>query len=342
MTDSQMMYELPIVGGDQRRCITGVYYAAEAATVLHWNRLSDHVGRKLILLFGLLGTISLALCRFFSGTLNGNVDVSKSVLAELADESDLARAFSFLPLVFVVGQVIGFSIGGFLSRPQDRWPDYFPRPFWAEYPYFLPCLVIASFPLIQFTIVAIFFEETLGRKTSAISRPQESTSLQQDEEPAEQPLPLRSLLTRPVVISITNYGTLALLEIAASALIPLIGSTAIEFGGLGLTPADIGLWIPSHVVVAIAVAFGLLYPLFPFDNMLARGRGTASVVWPLIVLQLVAISVSDMGFSSVFMFISSAAPNKQSLGALNGLAQTVVSTQRAVGPAAAASLFAFS
>ena len=42
------------------------------------------------------------------------------------------------------------------------------------------------------------------------------------------------------------------------------------------------------------------------------------------------------------MFVSSAAPNKRSLGAMNGLAQTVVSTQRAVGPAAAASLFAFS
>ncbi|KAH9036970.1 MFS general substrate transporter [Lactarius pseudohatsudake] len=378
---NQMMYDLPIVGGDQRRVgyYTGitasVYYAAEAATVLHWNRLSDHVGRKPILLFGLLGTIvsitmfglsrsfwSLALCRFFSGALNGNVGVSKSVLAELADESNVARAFSFLPPVYVVGQVIGSSVGGFLSRPQDRWPDYFPQPFWAEYPYFLPCLVVASFSLIQFTIAAIFFEETLGRKTSAISRPQESTNLQQDEEPAEQPLPLRSLLTRPVVISIANYGTLALLDIAASALIPLVWSTAIELGGLGLTPADIGLWMsaygcvsavfqfaffprivarfgPGRVVVASVVAVGLLYALFPFENMLARGTGTAT---PLIVLQLVAISVSDMGFSSVFMFVSSAAPNKRSLGALNGLAQTVVSTQRAVGPAAAASLFAFS
>ncbi|KAI9434840.1 MFS general substrate transporter, partial [Lactarius indigo] len=359
-----------------------VYYAAEAITVLHWNRLSDHVGRKPILLFGLLGTTvsitmfglsrsfwSLVLCRFFSGALNGNVGVSKSVLAELADESNVARAFSFLPLVFVVGQVIGSFVGGFLSRPQDRWPEYFPQPFWAKYPYFLPCLVVASFSLIQFTIAAIFFEETLGRKTSTItSRSQESTSSrQQDEEPAatEQPLPLRSLLTKPVVISIANYGTLALLEISASALIPLVWSTAVELGGLGLTPADIGLWMsaygcvsalfqfaffprvvasfgPGRVVVATAVGFGMLYALFPFENMLARAAGTASVVWPLIVLQLVAISVSDMGFSSVFMFVSSAAPNKRSLGALNGLAQTVVSTQRAVGPAAAASLFAFS
>ncbi len=42
------------------------------------------------------------------------------------------------------------------------------------------------------------------------------------------------------------------------------------------------------------------------------------------------------------MYISSAAPNKRSLGATNGVAQTTVAIQRTVGPAAAASLFAFS
>jgi hypothetical protein len=42
------------------------------------------------------------------------------------------------------------------------------------------------------------------------------------------------------------------------------------------------------------------------------------------------------------MYISSAAPNKRSLGTTNGVAQTMVSIQRTVGPAAAASLFAFS
>ena len=42
------------------------------------------------------------------------------------------------------------------------------------------------------------------------------------------------------------------------------------------------------------------------------------------------------------MYISSAAPNKRSLGATNGIAQMTVSIQRSVGPALAASLFAFS
>lgn len=44
----------------------------------------------------------------------------------------------------------------------------------------------------------------------------------------------------------------------------------------------------------------------------------------------------------VFIYISTAAPNKRSLGATNGIAQTVVSIVRAIGPAASTSLFAVS
>ncbi|KAH8986564.1 hypothetical protein EDB86DRAFT_2781010, partial [Lactarius hatsudake] len=44
----------------------------------------------------------------------------------------------------------------------------------------------------------------------------------------------------------------------------------------------------------------------------------------------------------VFMFLSSAPPNKRSLGGTNGLAQMVVSIQRTVGPTVAVSLFAYS
>ncbi|KAH8993671.1 hypothetical protein EDB83DRAFT_1032354 [Lactarius deliciosus] len=50
------------------------------------------------------------------------------------------------------------------------------------------------------------------------------------------------------------------------------------------------------------------------------------------------MSVADMGFSVIFMYIASAAPNKRSLGATNGLAQTMVSIQRTIGPAAAVAI----
>jgi hypothetical protein len=42
------------------------------------------------------------------------------------------------------------------------------------------------------------------------------------------------------------------------------------------------------------------------------------------------------------LFITASAPDKSSLGAINGLAQTTVSIARAIGPACATSLFAFS
>ena len=45
---------------------------------------------------------------------------------------------------------------------------------------------------------------------------------------------------------------------------------------------------------------------------------------------------------TVYMYVSSAVPNKRSLGAAHGLAGTVASVQRMIGPAAADWLFAFS
>lgn len=43
-----------------------------------------------------------------------------------------------------------------------------------------------------------------------------------------------------------------------------------------------------------------------------------------------------------FIYIRSAAPNKRTLGATNGLAQTSISIVRAIGPVASTSLFSFS
>lgn len=203
----------------------------------------------------------------------------------------------------------------------------------------------------------------------------------------EKPVPLRSLLTRQVVISIANYGMLGLLEMMVTTLLPLIWSTSVEFGGLGMTPASIGLWMagygslngilqfvafphivgrfgPRRVFIAGIAAFAPVYLMFPFENLSLRhaGSGANVIPWVLVVLQLGLISISDLGFGkffansqfmhhtedgwnslgSVFMYVCSAAPNRRSLGATNGLAQTMVSVQRTVAPAAAASLFAFS
>ncbi|KAH8981302.1 MFS general substrate transporter [Lactarius hatsudake] len=305
---NQMIGELPNVGGDGRKVgyYTGItlsaFYAAEAATMLQWNRLSDRVGRKPILLSGLLGTTvsitmfglsrsfwKLALCRFLSGALNGNIGVSKSV---------------------------------------DRWPESFSHPFWSGYPYFLPCLVVAVLSFTQFTFTAIFFEEV-----GPLLLRQNDDALIHHQDGEYQPLPLRALLTRPVLTSVANYASLALLDIAAGALMALVWSTPIAL-------ASIGLWLSA------TAAFAATYILFPFENALARrGAEVTAVVWPLIALQLLSRSVTDTGFGAFLRGVHISlirATNKRSLGATNGLAQTIVSIQRTVGPTVAVSLFTYS
>jgi|SRR6266702_44568 len=42
--------------------------------------------------------------------LNGNIGVMKSMMAELTDETNMARGFSLLPVTWCVGGTIGFGI----------------------------------------------------------------------------------------------------------------------------------------------------------------------------------------------------------------------------------------
>ena len=118
-----------------------LYFAAEAATILQWSRLSDYIGRKPVLLCGLLGTIisiilfglsrsfwalvfryalfcflvcglvtvNLPSSRCLNGMLNGNIGVIKSMLAELTDETNMARGFSLIPVIWALGGTIGFG-----------------------------------------------------------------------------------------------------------------------------------------------------------------------------------------------------------------------------------------
>ena len=95
----------------------------------------------------------------------------------------------------------------------------------------------------------------------------------------EEPLPLRALLTKPVVVSVANYGMIALLDMIAGTLISFIWSTSVEFGRLSMSPASIGLW---------TAGYGLMNCVFQFvafrawSGASARGLSSsqASFVFP--------------------------------------------------------------
>ncbi|KAF9016605.1 MFS general substrate transporter [Hymenopellis radicata] len=80
------------------------------------------------------------------------------------------------------------------------------------------------------------------------------------------------------------------------------------------------------------MVYPLIFALFPVISLCAGTR----LVWVGIAVIITALA------GAIFMFITASAPNKASLGATNGLSQTVVSITRAIGPAFATSLFSLS
>jgi hypothetical protein len=50
-----------------------------------------------------------SLSRCLNGMLNGNIGVIKSMLAELTDDSNMARGFSLIPVIWALGGTIGFG-----------------------------------------------------------------------------------------------------------------------------------------------------------------------------------------------------------------------------------------
>ncbi|KAG6853476.1 hypothetical protein C0991_004092 [Blastosporella zonata] len=181
----------------------------------------------------------------------------------------------------------------------------------------------------------------------------------------DKPLPLRDLLTPQVVLAAGNYAVLSLVDIAFRAIHPLFLSTPIALGGLGLPPPTIGNILSLYgicngvfqvfffagihdrfgskktFVAGMACAFPC-FIAFPLISQMAKTEGLSTLVWTAVALQtLLSIGLS-LSYGAIFIFIAAASPNRASLGATNGLSQMTVSMMRAIGPAAANSLFSLS
>lgn len=137
-------------------------------------------------------------------------------------------------------------------------------------------------------------------------------------------MPLRFLLTPTILIPIANYTMLSSLDISLRALLPLFFSTPTSLGGLGLTPASIGLWLALYGVVDVviqvlffATAVEWLGPkrlfttsvwcfvpvmlLFPIMSWFVHVRGAVDYTITIALLvQLILVAIWDMAFGAYY------------------------------------------
>ncbi|KAF8876547.1 major facilitator superfamily domain-containing protein [Infundibulicybe gibba] len=267
---NQLISELDITGGDERKVgyyaglIQSLFFLTEAITIMQWSRISDRIGRKPVLLTGLVGTSvsvllfglsrtfwTLVISRCLCGLLNGNIGVMKSALGELTNSSNRAQGFSLIPIVGAIGATLGPLVGGTFAHPHDRFPRVFGGQFWQDYPYFLPCLITSSYVCVSFIIGLLFLKETVPKwiRNRGRSSLASGSVTPADGSPVlshDGPLPLRELLVYPVIISISNYMALAFLNIMLGALLPLFFTMPIHIGGLGFKPSTIGYIMGSY------------------------------------------------------------------------------------------------
>ncbi|KDR66566.1 hypothetical protein GALMADRAFT_147793 [Galerina marginata CBS 339.88] len=375
---NQLVSELDIIKGDKRKVgyyvglLDSLAAATQTISVLPLNRLSDRIGRKPVLLVGLFVMLtsvlwvslartfwSIAASQFFQGLLDGSV--SKNVVGELTDFTNRSRAFSFFLVFTTAGGALGLSIGGELVKPHERFPSVFGGEFWKQYPYFLPCLVVAIILATAFILILLFLKETAPR---GLFRSQ----LQQEDEPPHGQSyspPLRELAVYPVIVVVANYTSLSFLIKCESALLPLFFAMPIDIGGLGFKPAQIGYILGAYSILAtfiLAFFFGpiirfvgerrffvlcisshlLMWATLPIVHQFARHFGIGINVWVGIAVMSLPAVCGEMGFSCIYAYIVGAAPNKYSVGSTIAVNYVSSSIFGVVAPTMATSLFSFS
>ena len=145
---------------------------------------------------------------------------------------------------------------------------------------------------------------------------------------------------------------------------PLILSTSVKYGGLGMDPYQIGLvlgtwgalngllqvvfsaWIIKKLGAkrTYMLTFGsqvLSFLCLAAIGVLVQKGGVTVLVKGLLVVYFCLLTLFSTAYTSVYIFVIDSA-NERTLGSINGLAQMVASVLRGVAPVLASSLYSVS
>ena len=134
-----------------------------------WGMLSDRVGRRPVIMMGLVGNtvfftvfgLSSSLfmafiARFLAGAANANIAVAKAYIGDISDHSNLAKRMGLIGAAFGLGFTIGPFIGGELSSPAEKW-SLFQGTIFDAFPYLLPCVAASLLSLVFYFLHSVVF-----------------------------------------------------------------------------------------------------------------------------------------------------------------------------------------
>ncbi|KZT11407.1 MFS general substrate transporter [Laetiporus sulphureus 93-53] len=281
------------------------FAVSQLCCIYHWARVSDRIGRRPVVLAGILGigvsTILLGLAHSLGGVLlarsvagifSGNIAVIHSVLGEITDATNQAVAFPIYGLFWPLGAIIGLNLfsahrpllGGTFSRPAERFPSFFDYEFLRAYPYFLPCFVAGCLSLAGAALVYLFLEETLpSKRNNGEYVPMRQVGSEHgtvDPEKPAEPAGVRALLSIPLVKALCLSGfALSFLNTGFDVTFVLFSYSAIERGGLNFETHQIGYALAMSGAASVLLQlFFMPYLLRRFDH--ARMYNACMALWP--------------------------------------------------------------
>src|SRR6267378_2776293 len=138
-----------------------------------WGRLSDRVGRRPILLLGLLGSVAgftlfglastlstLFLGRVLMGIFGATIPTAQAAVADVTAPEDRARGMGLIGAAIGLGFILGPALGGLLSN----FSSVLRLPLFERNPYALPCLASAALAASNLVAAAFFLPESLPKE----------------------------------------------------------------------------------------------------------------------------------------------------------------------------------
>lgn len=314
----------------------GAYSLGQLVAAPLWGRISDRIGRKPVLVIGLVGAalsyvwlaqaasvLDVGAARLFAGLMAGNAGAAFAAAADLADEKTRARNMGLLGaavgFAFVAGPFFGAMLAG--DAPDGAGFDRI-------------CYFAAGFAGAAALGALLLFSETLPKDARKLDAPRvRRWSL----------LNARPLLARFCIVMLLMITAQALMEVtfglwAHAQLIWGPREVGWSLGGLGL----LGALLQGGLAGRAAKALGERLVLFIGLALFAAGFGGlgAAQETPAAIAALFAIALGAGFATPALQSLIAAQAESDDRGAVMGLSQSAAALGRVAGPAAAGFVFA--